>query len=56
MFYKTMGIACDAECGAEVECQGREATMSTVTARAREEGWAISSAGHYCPEHRRRTK
>jgi hypothetical protein len=53
MFYKTMGITCDA-CDAETECQGREATMAQVTAQARSEGWAISSAGHYCPEHRQR--
>lgn len=54
MIYKTMGITCDADCGAETECQGREATISQVTKQAREEGWAISSAGHYCPKHRQR--
>lgn len=53
MFFKTMGIACDA-CGKETERQGREATMAQVTAQARSEGWAISSAGHFCPEHRSR--
>ena len=54
MFYKTMGITCDAECDAETECVGREATMLKVMAQAREEGWSISSAGHFCPEHRQR--
>ncbi len=54
MFYKTMGIVCDA-CDKETETQGREATMAQVTAQAREEGWAISSAGHFCPEHRKRS-
>lgn len=56
MFYKTMGITCDAECGTETECQGRDATMAKVTAQARAGGWAISSAGHYCPEHRGRAR
>lgn len=57
MFYKTMGIICDGDagtCGKETECQGHEATMAQVTAQARSEGWAISSAGHFCPEHRQR--
>lgn len=55
MFFKTMGIACD-ECEDEITTQGREATMAHVTTEARREGWAISSAGHYCPEHRRRAQ
>jgi hypothetical protein len=54
MFFKIMGIACDA-CNEETQAEGREATMSAVTTQARSEGWAISSAGHYCPEHRQRS-
>jgi hypothetical protein len=57
MFYKTMGIGCDGDdgtCSVETECQGREATRAAVSAQARREGWAISSAGHFCPEHRQR--
>lgn len=57
MFYKTMGIVCDVDtCGEETECQGREATMTQVTKQARDEGWAISSAGHFCPDHRGRKR
>ena len=55
MFYKTMGIQCDA-CDEQTECIGRDATMAQVTSQARSEGWAISSAGHYCPEHRGRAR
>jgi hypothetical protein len=55
MFYKTMGIACDS-CDAETECQGRDATMRQVVTQARDEGWSISSTGHFCPEHRQRQK
>lgn len=56
MFYKTMGIQCDVDpCDTEeVELQGREATMGQVTNQARKEGWSISSAGHFCPQHRQR--
>lgn len=55
MFYKTMGIICDS-CDAEVECQGRDATIAQVRTQARAEGWSISSAGHFCPQHRQRQK
>lgn len=57
MIYKTMGIACDfgdVDCGEVTETQGQEATVAKVTEQARQEGWAISSAGHFCPTHRRR--
>jgi hypothetical protein len=54
MFFKIMGIVCDADCETETQCEGRQATMRAVMAQARSEGWAISSAGHYCPEHRGR--
>lgn len=53
MFFKIMGIVCDA-CDEETSCEGRQATMAQVTSQARREGWAISSAGHFCPQHRRR--
>lgn len=58
MFYKTMGVTCDFQdggvCSEDVDMQGREATTNEVTAEARRRGWAISSAGHFCPEHRQR--
>lgn len=53
MFYKIMGLTCDV-CDEETRAEGQEATMAHVTAQARCEGWAISSAGHFCPEHRQR--
>lgn len=59
MIYKTMGIVCDfgkTACGEATETQGQEATMAKVMEQARGEGWAISSAGHFCPKHRRRSK
>jgi hypothetical protein len=56
MLFKIMGIVCDMDCGTETQCEGREATMAQVTAQARQEGWAISSAGHYCPQHRGRAR
>lgn len=58
MFYKAMGVECDhgpGNCGAQVERIGRGATIAQVTTQARSEGWSISSAGHFCPEHRQRT-
>ncbi len=57
MFFKVMGIACDGEsgtCNSEIQTEGTDAIMSKVMSQAREEGWAVSSAGHYCPQHRRR--
>lgn len=57
MFYKTMGVACDGAeglCDETTETQGPEATMAKVMQQARKEGWSVSAAGHYCPEHRRR--
>jgi hypothetical protein len=57
-FAKTMSIYCDADdCDLEELVEtGRDATIAKVIARARNEGWAISSAGHFCPEHRRRNR
>lgn len=54
MFFKVAGIRCDA-CDEETSCEGRDATLAQVTSQARREGWAISSAGHFCPQHRRRS-
>jgi hypothetical protein len=53
MFYKIMGITCDI-CDEETRAEGPDATMARVMELARQEGWAVSSAGHFCPEHRRR--
>jgi hypothetical protein len=53
MFVRTMGIVCDV-CDEEIQGIGPEATTAYVTNRARQEGWAVSSAGHFCPDHRRR--
>lgn len=53
MFVKTLCVVCD-QCEAEVQGIGPDATTGRVTALARAEGWACSSVGHHCPEHRQR--
>ena len=55
-FSKAMSIYCDDDnCEAdELVETGRDATTAKVIARARAEGWSISSAGHFCPQHRQR--
>jgi hypothetical protein len=55
MFFRTLSVACDFDnCHAETFQTGRDANTHTLTDTARGEGWAISSAGHYCPQHRSR--
>lgn len=55
-FAKQMSIYCDSDvCDTEELIEmGRDATTAKVIARARNEGWSVSSAGHFCPEHRQR--
>lgn len=50
-------IVCDyhsGDCGKEIQGIGPDATVAKLSEQARQEGWAVSSAGHFCPEHRRR--
>jgi hypothetical protein len=57
VFFKVMGISCDVDtCGEETSVTGRDATMANARRQARNEGWSVSDAGHFCPDHRQRRK
>jgi hypothetical protein len=59
MFAKIVSVRCDGDaghCGSEIltDMFGAPGTKFAATELARADGWAISSAGHFCPIHRQR--
>lgn len=55
MRYFVYGLVCDAlHCTEVIERQ--DIKLRALERLAREQGWAVSSTGAYCPEHRSRAK